>query len=83
MSPRKASGAPITDVTAVSAFAAEGSPYSFAGEFTYVLGKNYLELAWDHFHGRKGVNAAPRNEKETFTGGKQRVTTATVGNEPK
>ena len=33
MSPRKASGAPITDVTAVSAFAAEGSPYSFAGEF--------------------------------------------------
>ena len=33
MSPRKASGAPITDVTAVSAFAAEGSTYSFAGEF--------------------------------------------------
>lgn len=32
VSPRKASGAPITDVTAVSAFAAEGSTYSFAGE---------------------------------------------------
>lgn len=31
VSPRKASGAPITDVTAASAFAAEGSTYSFAG----------------------------------------------------
>lgn len=32
VSPRKATGAPVTDVTAASAFAAEGSPYSFAGE---------------------------------------------------
>ena len=32
VSPRKATGAPITDVTATSAFAAEDSPYSFAGK---------------------------------------------------
>ncbi|CAM9800578.1 unnamed protein product [Ectocarpus sp. 6 AP-2014] len=31
VSPRKATGAPVTDVTAASAFAAEGSTYSFAG----------------------------------------------------
>lgn len=32
VSPRKATGAPVTDVTAASAFAAQGSTYSFAGE---------------------------------------------------
>lgn len=36
VSPRKAAGAPVTDVTAASAFAAEGSKYSFAGEQAFL-----------------------------------------------